>query len=90
MEGFFQNGKLYERLKNIFGFPIYSVKKCIFPDLQLKNSKKNNLNLKSLANHSNLEVSLLYAKDAVEKNMKIIKDYLRILNLEYAHCRDNV
>jgi hypothetical protein len=68
-------------MRNIFGFPIYSIKRCIFSEVELQNSKKSNLNLQSLANHASLEVSLGYAKDAVENNMKIIKDNLRIPNL---------
>ena len=68
-------------MKKIFGFPVYSIKRCIFAEFELQKGKNKHLNLQNLANHASLEVSLGYAKDGVEINEKVIKDNLRIPNL---------
>ena len=51
-------------MRPIFGFPVYSIKKCIFSELLLQKAKEANINLQNLANHSTLKVSMNYAKDA--------------------------
>jgi hypothetical protein len=52
-------------MRKIFGFPVYSIKKCIFTEFELQKAKNQQVDLQKLANHGSLKVSLGYAKDGV-------------------------
>lgn len=79
--GFFKKGKLYKRMFPIFGFPVYSIKKCLFSEMKLQENQFLKLAMKSLAGHKQDSTSMVYAKSGEIGRIKIIKDLLKVPNL---------
>lgn len=68
-------------MRQIFGFPVYSIKHCVFAEFQLQRAQYLEINLKNLAGHKTKVMSELYGKSGADINEKDIKDRLRIPNL---------
>lgn len=69
---FFKSAALYERMKKIFGFPVYSIKKCMFSEmaLQMSRSNKNSEYLKQLADHKEVSTAEIYALQGSKNILK--------------------
>lgn len=65
----------------VFGFPIYSVKKCLFSEMKLQESQHLNVNLKLLADHKEMKTAMIYAKGGELAKIKLLKDRLKVPNL---------
>ena len=65
----------------IFGFPIYSIKKCLFSEMRLQQAKTVKVDLQKLADHKDEKTALGYAKAGDSGTIKIIKDLLKVPNL---------
>ena len=65
----------------IFGFPIYSLKKSLFSEINLQALQYFRPNLKKLADHKQEKTAMTYAEAGEEARIKILKDKLKVPNL---------
>ena len=47
----FKGGQFYSRMVTIFGFKVYSIKKCMFSETRMQERRNLRLDLKHLAAH---------------------------------------